>query len=168
MSAAAVGDPTPTPAPAGEASPPNNLPKQRTHFIGRERELAECARLLGDSRVLTLTGIGGCGKTRLALKLADGMLPTFPDGVWFVDLAPVTDGSRVAEAVAATLGIREVAGTDLLASVCEHVAAKRTLIVLDNCEHVLDEACRVADARAECGRRRAAADHQSRGARDRR
>ena len=151
LSAAAAGDPTPTPAPAGEALPPNNLPRQRTHFIGRERELAECARLLGDSRVLTLTGIGGCGKTRLALKLASGMLPTFPDGVWFVDLAPVTDGSRVAEAVAAALGIREVAGTDLLASVCQHVAARRTLIVLDNCEHVLDDACRVADGVLSAG-----------------
>ena len=78
-------------APVAQALPPHNLPGERTHFIGRERELAECARLLGDTRVLTLTGIGGCGKTRLALKLAERMLPSFPDGVWFVDLAPVTD-----------------------------------------------------------------------------
>jgi predicted ATPase/tRNA A-37 threonylcarbamoyl transferase component Bud32 len=149
LAAAAAGDPTPTPAPTAEALPANNLPRQRTHFIGRERELAECARLLGDSRVLTLTGIGGCGKTRLALKLAEHMLPAFPDGAWFVDLAPVTEGSRVAEAVAAALGIREVAGKDLVASVCEHLAERRTLIILDNCEHLLDDACRAADRMLE-------------------
>ena len=95
LTASAAGDSTLTPPPAADALPASNLPKQRTHFIGRERELAECARLLGETRVLTLTGIGGCGKTRLALKLAEHMLPSFTDGAWFVDLAPLHDGSRV-------------------------------------------------------------------------
>jgi non-specific serine/threonine protein kinase len=144
LAAAAAGDAT-TPAPTSRAHPPNNLPKQRTHFIGRERELAECARLLGDTRTLTLTGIGGCGKTRLALKLAERILSSFPDGVWFVDLAPVTDASRVVDALAASVGVRETAGNDLLESICEHVAARRLLVILDNCEHLLDEVCRVAD-----------------------
>ncbi|MDQ3489048.1 MAG: serine/threonine-protein kinase, partial [Acidobacteriota bacterium] len=145
LTASAAGDSTLTPPPAADALPASNLPKQRTHFIGRERELAECARLLGETRVLTLTGIGGCGKTRLALKLAEHMLPLFPDGAWFVDLAPLHDGSRVAEAVATSLGIREAAGKPLLDSICEQVGARRLLLILDNCEHLLDDVCRVAD-----------------------
>src|SRR5439155_26588210 len=93
--AIATGRSTATPTPEPEAiTTPNNLPKQRTHFIGRDQELAECARLLGDARLLTLTGIGGCGKTRLALKLADNLLAAFPDGAWFVDLAPLKDAER--------------------------------------------------------------------------
>lgn len=149
LAAAAAGGSTP--APAADERPANNLPDQRTHFIGRERELAECARLLGDTRVLTLTGIGGCGKTRLALKLAEHLLPSFPDGAWFVDLAPITDESRVVEAVAGALRIREVADRDLLQAICEEVGSRRTLIILDNCEHVLAEACRVADSLLTAG-----------------
>ena len=117
LTASVAGGATPTPAPVAQALPAHNLPGERTHFIGRERELAECARLLDDTRVLTLTGIGGCGKTRLALKLAERMLPSCPDGVWWVDLAPITDEGRVAEAVAASLQVRETAGKDLLRSI---------------------------------------------------
>ncbi len=151
LAAAAVGGATPTPTPAADVLPANNLPGQRTHFIGRERELAECARLMGDTRVLTLTGIGGCGKTRLAVKLAEHLLPAFPDGAWFVDLAPVADASRVVEAVAAALRIREVAGKDLLDAISEQLSPRRALIILDNCEHVLEETCRVAESLLSAG-----------------
>jgi non-specific serine/threonine protein kinase len=151
LTAAASGGATPTPAPAAQALPAHNLPAERTHFIGREHELAECARLLGDTRVLTLTGIGGCGKTRLALKLAERMLPSFTGGVWWVDLAPIADDTRVVEAVAAALQVREVAGKELLQSVSEHVASRRILIILDNCEHLLAEVCRVAESLLAAG-----------------
>ena len=146
LAAAAAGGATPAPAPERDDCPPNNLPAQRTHFIGRDQELVECARLLGDTRVLTLTGIGGCGKTRLAIKLAEQMLRAFPDGVWFVDLAPVNDGTRVIEAVAAALQIREVAGQSLLAAVGQYAGVRRTLLILDNCEHLLADVSIVADA----------------------
>ena len=145
LAAAASGGSTATPAPAGESLPGHNLPGHRTHFIGRERELAECARLLGDTRVLTLTGIGGCGKTRLAMKLGEHLLPSFPGGVWFVDLAPVAEGSRVVDAVAGGLQVREAAGKELMQSVGEHLAGRRTLIILDNCEHLLGDVSVVAD-----------------------
>ena len=145
LATAAAGGPTATPAPAGESLPPHNLPAHRTHFIGRERELAECARLLDDTRVLTLTGIGGCGKTRLALKLAEQLLPSFPGGVWFVDLAPTAEGSRVIDAVAAALQVRETAGKALMQSIGEHLAGRRAVIILDNCEHLLDDVSVVAD-----------------------
>src|SRR5437667_6981175 len=82
---------------------PNNLPRLRTRFIGREKALDDCAGLLHDARLLTLSGIGGCGKTRLAQELAQRQLGAFPDGVWFVDLAPVQDAGRVPAAVGTAL-----------------------------------------------------------------
>ena len=147
LATAGSSGPTPTPSPVGsETATPNNLPLQRTHFIGREKELAECARLLSDSRLLTLTGIGGCGKTRLALRLAESLLETFPDGVWFVDLAPVQDPSRVALTVAATLGLREEPGRPLFDTLTGHLSGKRALLVLDNCEHVIGASAELSDA----------------------
>jgi non-specific serine/threonine protein kinase len=125
---------------------PNNLPRQRTRFIGRERELAECARLFGETRLLTLTGIGGSGKTRLALRLAESMLPSFPDGVWFTDLAPLVDAERVPATVAAALSVSEAADQSLMELIRERLSGKRTLIVLDNCEHLLGAAAELADA----------------------
>ena len=151
LATAAAGGPTPTPAPAGEALPGHNLPRHRTHFIGRERELSECARLLDGARVLTLTGIGGCGKTRLALKLAEHLLPSFPGGVWFVDLAATSEGSRVIEAVAGALEVRETAGKALMQSIGEHLAGRRALIILDNCEHLLDDVGVLSDRLLEAG-----------------
>ncbi|MCM2317068.1 MAG: serine/threonine-protein kinase, partial [Thermoanaerobaculia bacterium] len=124
---------------------PTNVPRQRSHFIGRERELAECGRLLDDTPLLTLTGIGGCGKTRLASKLAESLLERFPDGVWFVDLAPLKDPEHVVLAAASALGIRESPETSLLDSLASHVAPLRTLILLDSCEHVLAASAELTD-----------------------
>jgi predicted ATPase/serine/threonine protein kinase len=125
---------------------PNNLPRQRTRFIGRDRELAECARLLGETRLLTLTGIGGSGKTRIALRLAEVMLPTFPDGVWFIDFAPLIDADRVTATAAAALGVKESAGSSALDALRGALAGKRTLLVLDNCEHLLGPVSELSDA----------------------
>ena len=139
------GGVTPT-ASDGAADTPNNLPRHRTRFIGRDRELAECARLLGETRLLTLTGIGGSGKTRLALRLAESMLPTFPDGVWFVDLAPLVEPDRVPATVAAAIGVSETPDKPLADAIVERVSGRRALLVLDNCEHLLGEVARLTDA----------------------
>jgi non-specific serine/threonine protein kinase len=124
---------------------PHNLPRLRTHFVGRDRELAEGARLLDDAQLLTITGIGGCGKTRLALRLAETLLSRFPGGVWFVDLAPLADGDRVAAAFAAAMGVREVAGENPVDTIKHAIGGKRVLVLLDNCEHVLDAAGTLAN-----------------------
>jgi predicted ATPase/DNA-binding winged helix-turn-helix (wHTH) protein len=130
---------------AGEpASPRHNLPEQRTRFIGRTAALTELERLLAGSRLLTLTGIGGCGKTRLALQLAQQRLADFPDGVWFIDLAPLRQAERVAAACATTLALKDAElPADRLAA---HLAERQALIVLDNCEHVRAGAAALADA----------------------
>jgi len=145
LAAASVGAVTPAPPPPVEFTPPHNLPAERTQFIGRDRELAACARLIGEARLLTMTAIGGCGKTRLALKLAERLLASFPDGVWFVDLAPAGDGAHVVNAIATAVGVRESAGRDLAESMVERLNGTRTLVILDNCEHVLDAARAAAD-----------------------
>jgi non-specific serine/threonine protein kinase len=134
-----------TPAAAGAASPPNNLPRERTRFVGRDRERAEGARLLESSRLLTLTGIGGSGKTRLALRLAADTLAAFPDGAWFVDLAPLQDPQRVATAVAEAVGLREEPGVAPEAALVRQWTGRRALLVLDNCEHLRDAVARLAD-----------------------
>src|SRR5438105_11499489 len=100
----------PTP---GVAAVPNNLPRQLTSFVGREREREEVRRLLGTAPLLTLTGAGGCGKTRLALEVAGELLDAYPDGVWLVELAPLGDPTLIEQTIAATLGVREVPGTAL-------------------------------------------------------
>jgi predicted ATPase/DNA-binding winged helix-turn-helix (wHTH) protein len=138
----------PAAAPAGAAAPApprTNLAPSRTRFIGREAALADGARLLGESRLLTLTGIGGCGKTRLAQELARRQLAAFADGVWFVDLAPVQEGARVAPVVAATLGVRELEGESLRERLQAHVARRQMLLVVDNCEHLIDAVVDIVD-----------------------
>ena len=133
-------------APIGSASiVPGNLPKSRTRFVGREKELAAAAHLLAETRLLTLTGIGGSGKTRFALELAARSTQRHPDGVWFVDLAPLTDASLVAEAIAARLSVRETPGKTVPELLREHVTNKRLLLVLDNCEHVLTAVAELTD-----------------------
>ena len=94
---------------------PNNLPQQATRFIGRDKELNEVTRLLANTRLLMLTGCGGCGKTRLSLQVAADALEQFPDGAWFVELAPLADPERLPQTVAAVLGLKEELGKPLLA-----------------------------------------------------
>ena len=129
----------PIPAPVSPALRPSrhNLPDPRTRFIGREAALADLARLLPSTRLLTLVGIGGCGKTRLALQLAQQQRAAFSDGVWFVDLAPLQDAQRVPAACAGVLGLSDDGDAPLLERVAAHLAVRQALLVLDNCEHVL-------------------------------
>jgi predicted ATPase/class 3 adenylate cyclase len=115
---------------------PNNLPGLLSTFIGRDAELTRLAGLLGESRLVTLTGAGGCGKTRLALQAAAEQLDTTPDGVWFADLAPITDGAQIPVVVATALGLRDRDEHALLTALRDAAM----LIVLDNCEHVIDAA----------------------------
>ncbi len=146
----ALRDAAPSGAPGvspQQAAPPrHNLPAPRTRFIGREAALADLARLLPSARLLTLTGIGGCGKTRLAVQLAQQQRPAFAGGAWFVDLAPLTDGARVASTCAAVLGLRDEGDTPLVERLREQLAASPTLLVLDNCEHVIDDAAAFVEA----------------------
>ena len=126
------------------ATNPNNLPHSRTRFIGREKALDDCASLLRDTRLLTLSGIGGCGKTRLAQELAHRQLDAFPDGVWFVDLGPVQEARRVSATVATTMGMKDLSD-ESLARLAEHLKWRQTLVVLDSCEHVIDAAVESAE-----------------------
>ncbi len=123
-----------------------NLPVQVSSFVGREAELAELRRLLAVSRVVTLTGAGGAGKTRLAVQVAAGLADGAGDGVWFVDLAPVGDPDLVAVTVADVLGVRQEPGRAVADTLVEAVGARSLLVVLDNCEHVLDACAKLADA----------------------
>jgi predicted ATPase/class 3 adenylate cyclase len=124
----------------------NNLPAQVSSFIGRDAQLAEVRRLIGESRLVTLTGAGGAGKTRLGLQTAAGLLDGSGDGVWFVDLAPLQDGELVAAAVASALGIREDAGRPIAETLAEAVGDRSLLVLLDNCEHLIDACAKLADA----------------------
>ncbi len=123
----------------------NNLPQQVTSFIGREKELAEVENLLTKTRLLTLTGSGGTGKTRLSLQVVADRLEDYPDGVWLVELAPLGDPSLIPQTVAAVLGVRETPGDTLTDTLTAALNEKRLLVLLDNCEHVLDACARLAD-----------------------
>jgi len=125
---------------------PNNLPEQLTSFIGRERELAEATALLAKTRLLTLLGMGGLGKTRLSLQIAADVLDANPDGVWFLDLAPIRDPLLVPNVAAQVLGVREEPGKPLTQTLCAHVKSRRLLLVLDNCEHVTGACADFANA----------------------
>ena len=125
---------------------PNNLPQQLTSFVGRKRELAEIAKSLANNRLLTLLGVGGIGKTRLSLQVAGEMLDTFPDGVWFVELAPLTDAQLVPQAVASALGVKEEAGRPVIEALENHVSDRQLLLILDNCEHLLEALRRSCEA----------------------
>jgi len=124
---------------------PNNLPTQLTSFVGREAELAEAGRLLESSRLLTLTGPGGTGKTRLSLQLAASVSDAFPDGIWFVALEPVRDPGLIGGTILTTLGLIETAGRSARDILTEWLAPKRLLLVLDNFEQVIEGAPIVSD-----------------------
>lgn len=125
---------------------PNNLPRQLTTFIGREKEIAEVTSLLRKTSLLTVTGTGGCGKTRLTLQVAADMLEEFPDGVWFVELAPLTEPGLVAQTVAQVLNLPEQMSKSFTQVVTESLVDKRLLIVLDNCEHLLTACAQIANS----------------------
>ena len=125
----------------------HNLPPQPTGFIGREGDVARVVALIQQQgvRLVTLTGPGGVGKTRLALRAAEDLLDAFADGVWFVDMAPIADAELVAPAIASVLGVRAEGGRPLTSALAEELANKSLLLVLDNFEHVVAAAPVVAD-----------------------
>ena len=126
-------------------APPTNLPAALTSFIGRSTELARVRELLGEARLLTLVGAGGCGKTRLAMQGLAAATGRFEDGVWWVDLAPLEDPRLLATTVASALGVRERPGQPTLEVLCEHFGERRAVLALDNCEHLLNECATLVD-----------------------
>jgi hypothetical protein len=125
-----------TAPPEAEAAATNLVPSI-TSFIGREQEMAEIRRLLGTTRLLTLTGSGGVGKTRLAVRVAESLLGTYEDGVWLVELAPLAEAGLVGQTVGRMLGVRELAGAPMVETLVAALQRRRLLLILDNCEHVL-------------------------------
>ncbi len=126
-------------------SVPNNLPVQITSFVGREREMAEVKRLLASTRLLTLSGTGGTGKTRLSLQVAAEILESYPDGVWLVEFATIDDATLVVETVAAALDLRQEAGRPLVSTLTAFLRGRHLLLIFDNCEHVVAACGRLAD-----------------------
>ena len=116
---------------------PGNLPRQLTSFVGRHEELAGIAKALDEWRLVTLTGTGGVGKTRLAVQVAAEVLPRFRDGAWLCELAVASDGETMAQVVAAELGVSQRPGMSLEASISDYLRPKELLLVLDNCEQLL-------------------------------
>ena len=129
----------------------HNLPAPLNSFIGREREIAEVKALLGSARLVTLVSTGGTGKTRLSLQVAAELLDEFPDGVWLVELAPVADSARVAQVVAFVLDVKEEPGRAGIETLAAAARARRMLLVLDNCEHVLQGCAEVAKRLLQAG-----------------
>lgn len=125
---------------------PHNLPTALTPFIGRTREVGQLRALLRESRLLTVTGVGGGGKTRVAIRVGAESLQDFPDGVWLVELAPVGQPAHVAAAVARTLGLSDTPGRSPAESIVEHLSTRGLLLILDNCEHVIEPVASLVQA----------------------
>jgi predicted ATPase len=123
----------------------HNLPTQLTSFIGREKEMEQIAQAISDHRLVTLTGSGGAGKTRLSLQVAADLLDQFPDGVWFVELAPLTDPGFIPQTILSALGIPEQPGLTVLQLLMDYLHEKKILLVLDNCEHLIEACAKLAD-----------------------
>ena len=124
---------------------PNNLPQQLTSFIGRDKEMADLRAAFTKARLVTLTGPGGTGKTRLSLQVAAELLDVFPDGAWLIQLASLADADLVPQAIATALGLREEPGKSLLQTIVEHMKPLSVLLILDNAEHLLDACARSVD-----------------------
>ncbi len=125
---------------------PGNLPVQPNRFVGRAASIEQITGLVVDTAVVTLTGTGGVGKTRLGLQVAAVLQAEFPDGAWFTDLAPVNTAERVAAVLLETLGYKLAAGEDDVAGLCARLRRRRLLSVIDNCEHLVASVARVVDA----------------------
>jgi predicted ATPase/DNA-binding CsgD family transcriptional regulator len=123
-----------------------NLPAEMTRFIGRKRELGQAKLLLENSRLVTVTGMGGIGKTRLALRVAAGLRRSFPDGAWLVELSGLRDPELVARSVAETLGLSDQSARDRVDLLAEHLADKQLLLILDTCEHLIDACAMLVEA----------------------
>src|SRR5207249_988502 len=115
-------------------------------FIGRDEAMAEVKQFLATTRLLTLTGSGGCGKTRLALQVAAELVEAYADGVWLVGVAPLIDPALVPQSVASALGVREQPGRPLTATLTDYLRAKQVLLILDNCEHLLSACAHLAES----------------------
>ena len=133
------------PEPSPDRSAVIALPRRATSFVGRTQELSRLADALHQGPLLTLTGVGGVGKTRLGLEVAGRERERFPDGVWLCELAPLDDGAAVGHAVAAALRLQQRQGLDIEATVIEYLATRELLLILDNCEHLLDPSARLVD-----------------------
>src|SRR4051794_16548884 len=123
----------------------HNLPQLLSSFIGREREVAEVRELLSATRLVTLTGAGGAGKTRLALHVAGEVLGTYANGVWLVELAALDDPALLPQAIATTLGIREEPGRHVVETLTDALRHRSLLLVLDNCEHLVVASAQLVD-----------------------
>ncbi|MFN0056003.1 MAG: protein kinase domain-containing protein [Planctomycetales bacterium] len=133
------------PPPRSLSTIPNNLPQQVTSFVGREQVLARLKRSLSSSRLVTLLGTGGAGKSRLSVQAGADLLGGYPDGVWFVELAPLTDESLVPQTVAAVIGIREEGTRPIVQTLHERLKSQQMLIILDNCEHLVPACAALAE-----------------------
>jgi predicted ATPase/DNA-binding SARP family transcriptional activator len=134
-----------TPSRSPREHPRHNLPAALTSLIGREDDLRVTRKLVEAFRLVTLTGVGGVGKTRLAVQSATDLVPRFADGVWFVELAPISDPGLVPGRLAATLGLRERGGQSVTDMITDYLADRFLLLVVDNCEHVIDAAARLVE-----------------------
>ena len=123
----------------------HNLPAQLTSFIGREQEIAAAQTIFSTTRLLTFIGPGGTGKTRLCLQVAAEQISAFKDGVWLIELAPLADSSYVLSAIASTFHLRELQGIPLLDTVTDYLRGKQLLLILDNCEHLIETCARLSD-----------------------
>src|SRR5579864_1972495 len=123
---------------------PNNLPREATTFVGREHEIADVKKLLSATRLLTLTGEGGIGKTRLALKIAADVLDRFSDGAWVAEFASLSDRSLVIKTITSVLRVSEQPGRPVLKTLTDYLSSATLLLLFDNCEHLLPECAHLA------------------------
>jgi predicted ATPase len=123
----------------------HNLPAPRSSFVGRQREMVEVKQALAVTRLLTITGAGGSGKTRLALEAARDLIESYPDGVWLIELAPLSDEELVPKAVAQALEVPERSAQPLPETLAEILRDSESLLILDNCEHLLEATARLVD-----------------------